>query len=161
MALEPGNAAAKTEELAGLLRAIRERVSARYPDSSNGAAETLLADLMPLAHARDAAEAKVAAIGTVNPRPPGPVNWLIQAAKRTMARTLNWFVRDQVVFNREAMACVEATIEALNEVNRSIVSMSQRIDSVSRAAEELKDIRTHWITWRHAASSIEQSGNSD
>ena len=28
-------------------------------------------DLLPLMHARDAAEAKVAAIGTVNPRPPG------------------------------------------------------------------------------------------
>ena len=32
-----------------------------------------LPDLMPVLHARDAAEAKVAAIGTVNPRPAGPI----------------------------------------------------------------------------------------
>lgn len=147
MAPEPGNEALKTEELAELLRAVRERVSARYPEA-NGAGSELLADLTPLAHARDAAEAKIAAIGSVNPRRPGLVNSAIQAVKRTIARALGWFVRDQVVFNREAMACVEATIEALNELNRSIVSLSQRLSAVARTAEDLKDIRSHWITWR-------------
>jgi len=137
----------KAEELAELLRAVRERVSARYP-SANGTGSEVLADLTPLAHARDAAEAKIAAIGSVNPRPSGLVNSLIQAAKRTVARGLGWFVRDQVVFNREVMACVEATIEALNELNRSIVSLNQRVGSVARTAEELKDIRSHWTTWR-------------
>jgi 2-polyprenyl-3-methyl-5-hydroxy-6-metoxy-1,4-benzoquinol methylase len=137
----------KAEELAELLRAVRQRVSARYP-SGNGTGSEVLADLTPLAHARDAADAKIAAIGGVNPRPPGLVNSLIQTAKHTIARALGWFVRDQIVFNREVMACVEATIEALNELNRSIKSMDQRIGSVARTAEELKDIRTHWTTWR-------------
>ena len=139
--------ASKAEELAELLRAVRERVSARYP-SPNGSGSARIADLTPLAHARDAAEAKIAAIGSVNPRPPGFLNSLIQAAKRTVARGMGWFVRDQVVFNREVMACVEATIEALNELNRSTVSLSQRVDSIARTAEELKDIRAHWSTWR-------------
>ena len=137
----------KADELSELLRAVRERVSARYP-SANGTGSELLADLTPLSHARDAAEAKIAAIGSVNPRPAGLGNSLIQAAKRTIARGLGWFVRDQIVFNREAMACVEATIEAVNDLNRSIKSLSQRIDSVARTAEELKDIRSHWTTWR-------------
>jgi len=141
------NEALKAEELAELLRAVRERVSARYP-SANGAGSQIVADLTPLAHARDAAEAKIAAIGSVNPRPPGLLNSLIQAGKRTVARGLGWFVRDQVVFNREVMACVEATIEALNELNRSIGSLGQRVDSVARTAEELKDIRSYWTTWR-------------
>ena len=144
---EPGDEALKSEELAELLRAVRERVRTRYPES-NGATSYRVADLMPLVHARDAAEAKMAAIGSVNPRPAGWVNAVIQAAKRTIARGLGWFVRDQVVFNREVMACVETTIEALNEVNRSMVTLHQKVEAATRSAEDLKDIKSHWTTWR-------------
>ena len=115
---EQNNDALKTEELAQLVRDIRDRVRARYPDASNGVARVSVADLMPLVHARDSAEAKVASIGSVNPRPAGPLNTVVQALKRTIARGLDWFVRDQVVFNREIMACVEATLEALNRETR-------------------------------------------
>ena len=69
-----------------------------------------VADLMPLVHARDSAEAKVAAIGSVNPRAPGPLNAVIQVLKRTIARGLDWFVRDQVVFNREVNAALGARL---------------------------------------------------
>ena len=161
MAPEQTNEALKTEELTELLRAIRERVSARYPEASNGAAP--VADLIPLVHARDAAEAKVAAIGSVNPRPPGLVNSLMQAAKRAVSRGLNWFVRDQVIFNREVMACVESTLEAFNEVNRAIASAAElarihrsstleALNEMNRAigamAGTTEDLRTHWIAWR-------------
>jgi O-antigen chain-terminating methyltransferase len=99
---------------------------------------------MPLVHARDAAESKVAAIGSVNPRRGGPVNALIQAAKRVIARCLDWFVRDQVVFNREVMGCVEATLDALNEMNRRLAITVE----LQREMQELKDIRAHWAAWR-------------
>ncbi len=99
---------------------------------------------MPLVHARDAAEAKVASIGSVNPRPPGILNALIQSGKRAISRGLDWFVRDQVVFNREVMACVEATLEALNEVNRALKVTTELQSEV----QALKDIRAHWATWR-------------
>jgi len=159
VAPEQSNEALKTEELAELLRTIRERVSARYPEASNGGAPVVLADLMPLVHARDAAEAKVAAIGSVNPRPRGPLNWLIQSVKHSVSRGLNWFVRDQVVFNREVMACVQATMEALNGVNRAILSAAElasahrastleALAAMAETAEEMKDMRTHWIAWR-------------
>jgi 2-polyprenyl-3-methyl-5-hydroxy-6-metoxy-1,4-benzoquinol methylase len=159
VAPKQSNEALKTEELAELLRAIRERVSARYPEASNGGAPVVLADLMPLVHARDAAEAKVAAIGSVNPRRGGPLNWVIQAAKRSISRGLNWFVRDQVVFNREVMACVQATMEALNGVNGAILSAAElasahrastleALRAIAETAEEMKDMRTHWIAWR-------------
>jgi O-antigen chain-terminating methyltransferase len=75
---------------------------------------------MPLLHARDAAMGKVAAIGTVNPRPGGLVNSLVQAWKRLVARVLDWHVREQVEFNRQLLACVDAQIEALNAVNREL-----------------------------------------
>jgi 2-polyprenyl-3-methyl-5-hydroxy-6-metoxy-1,4-benzoquinol methylase len=136
---EQNNDALKTEELAQLVRDIRERVRARYPGPSDGGPRVRVADLMPLVHARDSAEAKVAAIGSVNPRAPGPLNALIQALKRTISRGLGWFVRDQVVFNREIMACVEATLEALNEVNRAIASAADQ--------QDVKDMRTHWALW--------------
>ena len=78
---------------------------------------------MPLVHARDAAEAKVAAIGTVNPRPPGSRS-IIQRFKRLVARALDWHVREQVEFNRATMACVQATLEALADVTRSVAALA-------------------------------------
>jgi O-antigen chain-terminating methyltransferase len=141
VAAEPDNDVLKTEELAELLREIRERVRARHPEAANGAAAAPVADLMPLVHARDAAEAKVAAIGSVNPRPSGPLNALIQIFKRTIARALGWFVRDQIVFNREVMGCVESTLDALNEMNRRLAAF----DGLPR---DFNDMRAHWATWR-------------
>ncbi len=144
----------KGEELAAVLAEIRQRVRARHPNGtvSGGAA---LADLTPLLHARDAAEGKVASIGAVNPRPPGFLNSVTQKMKRLMARALDWHVREQVEFNRAVMACVQSTIEALNESNRAMVALSARIDAFSTEtqqlrdeAQQLKDIRAHWIAWR-------------
>ena len=83
-------------------------------------ASVTLPDLTSILHARDAAEAKVAAIGSVNPRPPGLVNALIQSFKRAIARLLEWHVRDQVEFNRSMITAVEAVLEALNENNRAL-----------------------------------------
>ena len=79
---------------------------------------------MPLVHARDAAEAKVAAIGTVNPRPPGLKNSIAQFFKKTIARALDWHVREQVEFNRAAMGCVQASLEALAETNRALAALA-------------------------------------
>ena len=75
----------KGEELTAMIAEIRERVRARYPNGA-GPGRVTLADLMPLLHARDAADAKVAAIGTVNPRAPGLLNSLAQSVKRLAAR---------------------------------------------------------------------------
>jgi O-antigen chain-terminating methyltransferase len=127
----------KTVELTAIIREIQDRVRARYPEGSVDGLP--LPDLMPVLHARDAALAKVAAIGSVNPRPPGLINNAIQFVKRTVARSLNWFVRDQVEFNRATIECVEAMLEVLNQTKRTLV-----------AAElpELRDIRNHWAQWR-------------
>ncbi|MFN7993989.1 MAG: methyltransferase domain-containing protein [Bryobacteraceae bacterium] len=162
----------ETDELTAVLREVRERVRARHPDAS--ASGVPLPDLMPLLHARDAAEAKVAAIGTVNPRAGGPVNAVIQAVKRTVARALDWHVREQVEFNRNVMSCVQATLDALEETRRTLSLMeAKRAEENEQAAvetrrlegrlealaddvrrelhgevQELKDIRAHWAQWR-------------
>ncbi|HTS50750.1 MAG TPA: class I SAM-dependent methyltransferase [Bryobacteraceae bacterium] len=147
----------KGEELAAMIAEIRQRVRARNP---NGAApgDIPLPDLTPLLHARDAADAKVASIGTVNPRAPGLVNAVVQRVKRLVARALDWHVREQVEFNRAVMACVQSTLEALNEGNRTMSVLASRLNETSSRfqsetqalrgeAQELKDIRARWSEW--------------
>jgi len=109
------------QELIELAREIRERVRSRHPTHAPGG--VALPDLMPLLHARDAAEGKVASIGTINPRPPGALNSLIQLLKRLAARLLDWHVREQVEFNRSVVRALSATLEALDENNRALAEL--------------------------------------
>ncbi len=140
--------AADDLEIAAILNQVKERVRARYPSRDGAPALIPLVDLMPLLQARDAAQAKVASIGSVNPRAGGPVNQLIQSVKRLISRSLSWFVRDQITFNRQVMACFEAALETLNEVNVSIVAANASWSAMSNEAAQLKDIRLHWHEWR-------------
>src|ERR1700722_15070423 len=112
------------DELTAAIQAIRDRVRARHPENGLGVEGVAAADLNPLLHARDAAEAKVAAIGTVNPRPPGLKNSIAQWFKRKVARALDWHVREQVEFNRASMKCVQASLEALADTNRALAALA-------------------------------------
>ena len=161
------------DELMTAIREIQERTRARHPESPTAPGAIPLPDLMPVVHARDAAEAKVAAIGTVNPRPPGFLSNIVQFAKRSVARALDWHVREQVEFNRAAVDSIHAILEALSETRRSLSLLSGQSDdrrnemrimldqfggrvdraiaqtaSLKEEARELKDIRTHWYEWR-------------
>jgi 2-polyprenyl-3-methyl-5-hydroxy-6-metoxy-1,4-benzoquinol methylase len=163
----------RDEELTAAIEEIRARARSRSPEGPLGLEGVEAPNLMPLVHARDAAEAKVAAIGTVNPRPGGLKNSIAQSIKRFIARSLDWHIREQVEFNRGAMACVQASIEALTEVSRSIAALASHHQQLSwqqqaqaqafqaqaekferesnwyRAeTEQLKDIRRHWTEWR-------------
>ncbi len=142
---------AKGEELAAVIAEIRQRVRARNPNGV-AAGNVPLPDLTPLLHARDTAEAKGARIGTVNPRRGGLANSLIQGTKRMLARALDWHVREQVEFNRGVMACVQATIENLNECKQAFSLLSAKLNQetadLREEARELKDVRTHWAEWR-------------
>jgi len=137
----------KGEELAAVLAEIRERVRARHPNGT-AVGDLQLPDLTILARARDSAEGKVASIGSVNPRPPGLANSVAQTIKKMVARALNWHVREQVEFNRAAMSCIQATLEALNETNCALATLSARIGAGPQMAQQLNDIRTHWSQWR-------------
>jgi 2-polyprenyl-3-methyl-5-hydroxy-6-metoxy-1,4-benzoquinol methylase len=157
--------AGSAEELAAVVREIRDRVRARY-SSQSALGDLPLPDLMPLLHARDSAEGKVAAIGSVNPRPPGLLNSAVQRVKRMVARALDWHVREQIEFNRAAVECIQATLEAFNENNRALLAIAglaaDRIAAVERAVDDLDklraevsvalqefaDMRAHWTEWR-------------
>lgn len=131
------------EDISAVIAEIRERVRARHPNGA-GPGNVPLPDLMRLLQARDAAEAKVASIGTVNPRRGGLKNSIIQSVKRTIARALDWHIREQVEFNRGVMECVQATIECLSECKRALAA----VPGIQEEARELRDIRDHWAEWR-------------
>lgn len=101
-----------------------------------------LADLMPLFEARDAAEGKIASVGKVNPRRGGVVNAAIQFGKRSVARSLGWFIREQVDFNAAAVRAMTETIEALNEVNRGLAAISARQAKLQREIFGTDALRT-------------------
>ena len=149
----------RDEELTAAIREVRARARARTPDGNLGLEGVVPPDLTPLLQARDAAEAKVAAIGTVNPRPPGLKNSLAQSVKRLIARALDWHVREQVEFNRGAMACVNASLEALADASRAVAALAahhrqlredliQNLEAIrrdgSQQAQQMEDIRRHW-----------------
>lgn len=136
----------KLAELAAVIQEIRERVRARHPEGA--AAGLPLADLTPIIHARDAAQAKVASIGTVNPRPPGLANSLVQGLKKIVARALDWHVREQVEFNQAAISSVEAIVEALDEANRAQALVASRMAALEQEAAATRDMRSHWEQWR-------------
>jgi 2-polyprenyl-3-methyl-5-hydroxy-6-metoxy-1,4-benzoquinol methylase len=124
------------EELSAAIREVQEKVRSRVPQGSLGLDGVTAAELLPLVHARDAAEAKVAAIGTVNPRPPGLKNAAIQRFKRLVSRALNWHVREQVEFNRATMVCVQAMIETVADMNRAVAALVNHHHDARRSAEE-------------------------
>jgi len=121
------------DELTAAIREVQQRARARAPQGRLGLDGVEAPDLMPLVHARDAAQAKVAAIGTVNPRPPGLLNSAVQSAKHVVARALDWHIREQIEFNRAAMSCVEASLEAMTGLTRSLAGVSVHI-AADRAA---------------------------
>lgn len=138
------------EELEQAIREIRERVLARYPSGMWHGLE--LPDFTPVLEARDQASAKVAAIGRVNPRQGGVLNGLIQGVKKTIARGLGWFVRDQVEFNHATVRSLDAVLEGLNAINRTLRTIPPRfeppMEEMRREAAELRDIRSNWIVWK-------------
>lgn len=163
----------KAEELTAAIREIQDRVRARHPNGALGGSGVPVPELLAILHARDAADAKVAAIGTVNPRRGGLLNTVVQKLKRLVSRALDWHVREQVEFNRAVMQTVQAILETFEQNNRAlsrIVSYTHEEVSKVRSeieavraeiaavdaksvplleeAAQLKDVRVHWAQWR-------------
>lgn len=132
----------KTGELTAVIREIQDRVRGRHPGGVFGVGDIPVPDLMPLVHARDAAEAKVAAIGTVNPRRGGVLNAVAQRIKKLVARALDWHVREQVEFNRGVIASIQATLDALEQNTRAMSRLAGHFHArVSDVRGEIAGLR--------------------
>ena len=127
------------QEIEAAVAKIRDRVQERYRKTVEDLDGFTLPPLDPLGHARDAAEGKAAAIGRVNPRRGGPVNNAIQYAKRLVARCLNWFVRDQIDYNRAVVVYMDRVIETLIEQNYNLLRVARGVVDAQRSAAELNE----------------------
>ena len=139
------------EQVSAVVNEIREGVKKRHEKTVPELPDFRLPTLDSLGYARDVAEAKVAAIGTVNPRPPGFVNNLIQAGKRRIARALNWFVRDQVDFNQAVLRHMDAQLDVAIEQNHAILRVARAVGAPeSDLKHQVDEMLDHWKQWRPA-----------
>lgn len=137
------------EQIASVVEGIREKVRSRHEKRVVEVPDFELPVLDPLGHARDAALGKSAAIGTVNPRPPGLVNNAIQGMKKSVARALGWFVRDQVDFNRTVIDYMDRNIEVQIEQNYNLLRVAKGLAATeTRLSEAVDDLAKHWNAWR-------------
>ncbi|HYM09387.1 MAG TPA: class I SAM-dependent methyltransferase [Bryobacterales bacterium] len=134
-----------SEQIAAVVEEIRQRVRSRYEKQVEGVTDFCLPSLTPLGQARDAAAGKVAAIGTVNPRPPGLFNSLAQGVKKMVARALYWHVREQIEFNRAAVEYMDRVLAALDEHNRHLLLAGRLAQEARQAAQ---DTARHFQEWR-------------
>ncbi len=134
-----------SEEIAAVVEEIRQRVRARYQRQVEGVPDFCVPSLIAVAQARDAALGKVASIGTVNPRPPGLVNSVIQAIKKAVSRALAWHVREQVEFNRAVIEYMERSLAVLEEHNRNLLQLAQQVRDALDAARNVSEWRTGWV----------------
>lgn len=120
------------------LEEIRGRVSARLSRTVPEIPELALPPLDPLRQARGVAEGWSAAMGVVNPRPPGVVNSVAQQAKKLVARGLRWFAFPQTQFNSGAVAALVRTEDMFADVNRNMVVLGQNLVDRQRKQTELE-----------------------
>ncbi|MGA2739975.1 MAG: hypothetical protein ABSG65_21375 [Bryobacteraceae bacterium] len=75
------------------------------------------------------------AVGTVNPRPPGWRNDLIQLVKKLIARSLAWYTRPLLAFNASVSRSLEEMAAALDHLAMNMVAL-ERVSSHRVALEE-------------------------
>ena len=117
----------KEINVAETLAEIRGRVNARLSRTVPEIPELALPPLDPLRQARGVAEGWAGAMGVVNPRPAGPLNSMLQAGKRMLARSLRWFAFPQTQFNSGTVAALVRTEDMFADVNRNMVVLGQNL----------------------------------
>lgn len=140
------------EQVRAIVKEIRENVKERHEKTVSTLPDFKLPSLDALCRTRDVAEGKVASIGGVNPRTPGLVNSFIQVGKWCIARTCNWFVREQVDFNQAVLSYMDVQLEVAADQSRAILRVAQE---VATPKPELTDLRRrvdelleNWNEWR-------------
>ena len=117
------------ETLSALRERIQQRVEGRVPEVP----DFRLSSLEALEARHQAAENWTSQVGTVNPRPSGLHNKLVQALKQLVARSLRWFVYPQREFNRAVLEAMEETRQLFAEQNRNLLVLAQVAEAADRA----------------------------
>ncbi len=101
---------------------IRRRIQDELDDRSEAPPEMSLPDLQPLRDLHSLAAHQAASAGAVNPRPPGPVNDLVQLVKKALAKLTAWQFRPQREFNHSVLQSLKQLTVSLEEIHRTVQS---------------------------------------
>ena len=124
-------------KLAETLSALRERIQQRMEARAPEVPDFRLPSLEALAERHQAAEKWAAQVGTVNPRPPGLHNKLVQALKHLVARSMRWFVRPQREFDRAVLETMDEMRQLFADQNRNLLVLAQVTEAADRARREV------------------------
>ncbi len=72
------------------------------------------------------------AIGTINPRPPGLHNELIQLVKKSLARLLAWYTRPQRKFNLSVVRSLDILASSIGNLQTNLQVMDGRLSQLER-----------------------------
>jgi hypothetical protein len=76
-------------------------------------------------------------IGTVNPRPPGWQNELVQRVKKLLARLLAWYTRPQREFNVSVARSLDLLAGSIDKLQTNLQAMAGRLPQLERDNTEL------------------------
>ena len=124
-------------KLAETLSALRERIQQRVEGRAPEVPDFRLPSLEALAGRHQADEKWAAQVGTVNPRPPGLHNKLVQALKHLVARSMRWFVRPQREFDRAVLDAMDEIRQLFADQNRNLLVLAQVTEAADRARREV------------------------
>ena len=106
-----------------------------------------LHDFSELLRAAEAREGLRRAVGTVNPRPPGWHNTLIQHFKELLARLLRWHTRPMQEFNASVARSLEETVGALDYLYMSVMALDRmRLAQAQVFHEQIKKLQSGAIS---------------
>ena len=124
-------------KLAETLSALRERIQQRVEGRVPEVPDFRLPTLEALAERHQAAENWAAQVGTVNPRPGGLHNKLVQVLKHLVARSMRWFVRPQREFDRAVLETMDEMRQLFADQNRNLLVLAQVTEAADRARSEV------------------------
>ena len=124
------------------LQVIRELVTKRLAMPAPSRPDRSLPPLDPLKQASVLAAHLSGAIGTLNPRPAGAINHLLQRGKRFLARLMEWQVRPQREFNRAVADSLAHTVVAIEATRLTVGDATQYSAEIQKALREEVELLT-------------------
>jgi len=102
------------------------------------------------------------AVGTVNPRPPGLANQVIQFSKRLLSRALSWYTRPLHQFQAAVARAFEEQLHALeslqNQVNTAATMNQQRAEAIEEDVQRLLHQNERFASIADRSDRLRRSG---
>ena len=125
-------------EIGERLRVLREQIRKRLERPVLAIPQPHSPALEPLRAAQTTTRNLAGQIGTVNPRPPGLVNRLVQLFKQLISRCMDWYVRPQRDFNRNVGETLQMVSQILETTYQDVNALAQALDQFQRQSQRFE-----------------------